>query len=233
MNRRRARVFPSLAPIAPLAPLAPLASLASLGAFAALTSLAVLVPTTARAADPAARGWVFLADGQASAVFANGYPSNAQQLGDASNYVSTGAMGGGQGTFAVLSSFHPRVAFGLWGSYGGTWNDLYVSKGGGGGVRVELLPFAEGWLAPVGFHGAFGVGTATVMRRDGTGHGADATQSFVSFGAFRDVPFVTFETFGHGHLTWGPSLGYDLIFSRDFARHSANAGLRITFATLP
>ena len=199
---------------------------------AALASALALLSASsiARADDPAARGWVFLADAQGSLAFADGYPNDVQKIGDPAYQVISGALGGGRGTFAALASLHPRVAFGLWGTYGSTLNATYRGKTGGGGVRVELLPFSEGWLAPVGFHGSFGVGSASVERRDGTGSPAETAQSTIMIGAFRDMPLVTFES---SRLTWGPTLGYGIVFSRDFLYQSVDAGLRMTFVTAP
>ena len=192
----------------------------------ALASLSSL----AHAEDPPGRNWVFLADAQGSLAFASGYPNDIQKIGDPLALTTTGASGGGGGTFAALASLHPRVAFGLFGSYGVALNGTYRSSAAGGGLRVELLPFSEGWLAPLGLHGSFGVGTATAERRDGVGDTAGTTQSLVAVGAFRDMPLATFES---SRLTWGPTAGYSVVFSRDFARHSADLGLRLTWVTNP
>ncbi len=192
-------------------------------AFASLSSVA-------RAEDPQGRGWVFLADAQASLAFASGYPSDIQKIGDPLYLTTTGASGGGGGTFAALASLHPRVAFGVFGSYGVALNGTYRSSGAGGGVRVELLPFSEGWLAPLGFHGSFGVGNANAERRDGVGDAAGTTQSLVAIGAFRDSTLATFEG---SRLTWGPTAGYSAVFSRDFARQSLDLGLRLAWVTNP
>ncbi len=196
----------------------------------ALALAVVTIPTAALADDPAARGWVFLADAQGSLAFADGYPNDVQKIGDPSYRVVSGAVGGGRGTFSVLASLHPRVAFGLWATYGAALSSTYLAKVGGGGVRVELLPFSEGWFAPVGFHGSFGVGTSSVERRDGAGTAANTTQSTILVGAFRDMPLATFE---HSRLTWGPTAGYGIVFSRDFLHQSFDAGLRLTFVTTP
>jgi hypothetical protein len=183
-----------------------------------------------RADEPAGRGWVFLTDVQGSLAFANGYPNDIQKIGDPAYETTTGATGGGTGTFAVLASLHPRVAFGLWGAYGLALNGTYASRLAGGGIRVELLPFGDGWLAPVGFHGSFGVGDANAKRRDDVGDAAGTTQSAVALGLFRDTTLVDFEG---SRLTWGPTLGYSTVFSRDFARQAVDAGVRFAFVTKP
>lgn len=198
----------------------------SIFAALALASLS----SSARAEDPPGRGWVFLADAQGSLAFANGYPNDVQKIGDPLYLTNSGASGGGGATFAALASLHPRVAFGLFGTYGLTLNGTYRTSGAGGGLRVELLPFSEGWLAPLGFHGSFGVGSAKAERRDGTGEAAGTTQSLVALGAFRDTTLATFES---SRLTWGPTAGYSAIFSRDFVRHSVDLGLRLTWVTNP
>jgi hypothetical protein len=193
-------------------------------------ALPLALAGAARADDPAGRGWVFLADVQGSLAFANGYPNDIQKIGDPAYETTTGATGGGVGTFAALASLHPRVAFGLWGAYGAAMNGTYATGLAGGGVRVELLPFSEGWLAPVGLHGSFGVGNAKAERRDGVGDAAGTTQSAVALGVFRDTTLVAFEG---SRLTWGPSFGYSTVFSRDFARHAIDAGVRLAYVTNP
>ncbi len=196
-----------------------------------LAALAIAsLSSSARAESPPGRGWVFLADAQGSLAFANGYPSDVQKIGDPLFLTSTGATGGGGATFAALASLHPRVAFGLFGTYGVALNGTYRTSAAGGGLRVELLPFSDGWLAPLGFHGSFGVGTASAEHRDGTGESAGTTQSLVSLGVFRDSTLATLE---NSRLTWGPTAGYGAVFSRDFVRHALDLGLRLTWVTNP
>jgi hypothetical protein len=196
----------------------------------ALLLALVCVSSAARAEEPPARSWVFLADAQTSLAFASGYPSDVQKIGDPLFLTTTGASFGGGTTLAALASLHPRVAFGVFGSCGLALNGTYRTSGAGGGLRVELLPFSDGWFAPVGFHSSFGVGNASAERRDGVGDAAGTTQSLVAVGAFRESTLIQFEG---SRLTWGPTAGYSAVFSRDFARHSVDLGLRLAWVTNP
>jgi hypothetical protein len=159
----------------------------------------------------------------------SGYPNDVNRIGDPSAYSASGAMLGSGGSVFVMGALADYVNFGVWFGAVRASNGDFRSSGRGGGFRVEAFPLYR--LVPAlkdfGVMARFGIGGANLdTTLPGNYPGADGTQSYLGAGVFQE--FRIFKMLG-GHVSIGPALDYDAIFSRSIEWHGMTLGGRFVF----
>lgn len=199
------------------------------------SAAAAAVPTGERATPPDLDAPARLRSGVvigltlgAGVAGASGYPNSASEIGDPAYYSASGFMTGMSNTLFVMGALADYLNFGFW--LGGTSfkNGDWRSSGTGAGLRVEAFPLIALYppLAGLGLLGKFGIGGAKLTSSNPALPEANGVQSFLGGGAFYEWSFG--KLFG-GHFGLGPSLEYDVIWSRPFEQNSLLASLRIVF----
>jgi hypothetical protein len=161
-------------------------------------------------------------------VGASGYPNDVSRIGDPAFYSASGFMYGTSESVLVLGALTDYLSFGFWFTRANDANKGWTSTGEGGGLRVEVFPFAVLFprLAGLGAAAQFGLGSGKLTSKTPGLPNAEGTSSFAGVGAFYEW---TFWQFGHGHFAAGPVLEYDAIWSQPFERHGLVASARLVF----
>jgi hypothetical protein len=159
---------------------------------------------------------------------ASGYPNSSSQIGDPAFYSASGFMTGTSGSLFVMGALADYLNFGLWFGSGSYRNGDWRSGGAGAGLRVEAFPlvYVCPRLAGLGVLGQFGIGGANLTSSNPAHPEASGVQSFLGSGLFYEWSFG--KLFG-GHFAVGPSLEYDVTWSRPFERNGLLASGRIVF----
>lgn len=161
-------------------------------------------------------------------VGASGYPNEVSKIGDRNYYSASGLMTGTGESLFVMGALTDYLSFGFWYAHASASNADFRSNGDGGGLRVELFPFAVLMprLSGVGMVGQFGLGSGSLSLKKPGFPTAEGTSSFVGAGVFYEWSFG--QVLG-GHFGAGPTLEYDAIFSQPFERHGLIASARLVF----
>jgi hypothetical protein len=166
-------------------------------------------------------------------VGASGYPNDVNRIGDRNYYSASGLMTGTAESLFVMGALTDYLSFGFWYAHAAASNGDFRSNGDGGGLRVEVFPFAAltgialaPWLSGVGAVGQFGIGSGSLAVKRPGFPTAEGTQAFVGAGVFYEWSFA--HVLG-GHFGAGPNLEYDAIFSLPFERHGLIASARLVF----
>jgi hypothetical protein len=162
------------------------------------------------------------------AAGSSGYPNNASKINDPNYYSASDLLGGSGGTFLVMGALADYVNFGIWFG-GGTFESKdWKSTGGGAGLRVDLFPLyvLVPKLRDLAVFGQFGLGSTKLEAKAGGYEPAVGVQSYLGAGVFYE--WSLFRMLG-GHVSGGPSLEYDAIYSLSAERHSLMVGGRFAF----
>jgi hypothetical protein len=212
-----------------------LAAMLPLVLAASVAAAATAVPTGERVTPPDMDAPARLRSGVvvglslgAGVAGASGYPNASSQIGDPAYYSASGFMTGSSGSLFVMGALADYLNFGILFGSGSFRNGDWRSSGGGGGLRVEAFPLIALYprLAGLGLLGQFGIGGANLVSSNPAHPEASGVQSFLASGAFYEWSFG--KLFG-GHFGVGPSLDYEVIWSRPFERNGLLAGARIVF----
>jgi hypothetical protein len=160
---------------------------------------------------------------------ASGYPNDINHIGDSSYYSATSAMLGGGGGMFVMGALADWVNFGFWFGIVRGGNGDFKTTGRGIGFRVETFPLYKLFpaLSGLGVMGRFGIGSATIdTKLPGNYPQADGSQSYVGVGVFHE--WKVLRMLG-GHLSLGPTVDFDAIFSTSIEWHGTTVGGRIAF----
>jgi hypothetical protein len=159
---------------------------------------------------------------------ASGYPNSSSQIGDPAFYSASGFMTGSSGSLFVMGALADYLNFGFWFGSGSYRNGDWRSGGAGAGLRLEAFPLVYVYprLAGLGLLGQFGIGGANLTSSNPEHPEASGVQSFLGSGIFYEWSFGSL--FG-GHFGVGPSLEYDVTWSRPFERNGLVASGRIVF----
>lgn len=158
---------------------------------------------------------------------ASGYPNSARNIDKPEFYSATGTMFGNGGTFFVMGALADYFNVGFWFGGGSYKNEDFKSTGGGIGLRFEAFPlWTLGKQArDLGVRAQVGIGGASIeIQRPGDWPNAEGAQSVLGLGVFHES-----VRFAGNHLTVGPSLDYDVVFSRSITRHALGMGVRFVF----
>lgn len=158
----------------------------------------------------------------------SGYPNDSTKIDQPGYYSASGLLGGRGGSLFVMGALADYLNFGLMLSTATFQNGNWRSTGGGIGFRVEAFPLIRlaPKLADFGIFTQFGLGYTTLSAKAPGFPEADGLQSFIGVGAFYE--WKLWSMLG-GHVSAGPSLEYDAIFSRPIERHGALVGARLVF----
>ena len=163
----------------------------------------------------------------AGLVGASGYPNDSSKIGEQSYYSASGWMLGTAQSLFVMGALSDYISVGFWYAHATAANGDWRSNGNGGGLRVEVFPFAGiQRFAGLGLLGQFGLGGGSLSAKQPGYPEATGTQSFVLAGVFHEW------SSGHvlgGHFAIGPSLEYGAIWSQSFERHGLTANARLVF----
>jgi len=158
---------------------------------------------------------------------ASGYPNSAALIGNPSFYSSSPLLVGYSSTFFVLGALTDYLSFGPMVNIARFESDAWSSKGFGVGFRAEVFPLIRlvPALADTALYGQAGIGS-TELQAKGPFPSADGTQSFLGLGVHHELRLT--RLFG-GHLSGGPYVEYDAIFSEPAERHWLSFGLRLAW----
>lgn len=208
------------------------------GAVAATLTLAV-APREARAEtppeDPTLRKTaperraglvVGLAPGVAF-VGASGYPNNVTLIGNPDYYSESPLLVGSSTTLFVMGALADYLNFGPMVNVSRSETSSWKSTSLGIGFRVEVFPLVRLFptLADTAIYAQGGVGT-TELQAKGPFPSADGTQSYGAVGLHHEFRF--FRMLG-GHLSGGPYVEYDAVFTSPAERHWLATGFRLAF----
>jgi hypothetical protein len=166
---------------------------------------------------------------------ASGYPNNLTQIGNSDYYSASGWLAGTNETIFVMGALTDYFSFGFWFSHALYESPDWHSNSDGGGLRMEVFPFAltlpsVSSLAGLGVMAQFGLGSADLISKVTQTPGAMGTQSIAGVGVFYEWAF------GHvlgGHFAVGPSLEFDALWSQPMEQHGLVASLRFAFYQKP
>jgi hypothetical protein len=158
---------------------------------------------------------------------ASGYPNNARLIGNPDFYSQSPLLVGSSTTYFLMGAFTDYLSFGPMVNVAKLTSDHWTSTGVGVGFRAEVFPLLSLFprLADTAIFGEAGVG-ATELQAKGNFPSADGTQSFVGIGLHHEFRFFRFLG---GHLSGGPYVEYDAIFSTSAERHWASVGFRLAW----
>ncbi len=158
---------------------------------------------------------------------ASGYPNQASLVGNPEFYSESPLLVGTSTTYFLMGALTDYVSFGPMVNIATFESDKWRSTGFGIGFRGEVFPLLRVFppLADTAIYGQAGIGT-TELRAKGPYPSADGTQSFAGLGLHHELR--VFRLLG-GHVSGGPYLEYDAIFSTSAERHWASGGLRIAW----
>jgi hypothetical protein len=164
----------------------------------------------------------------AGVLGASGYPNDATEIGDPNFYSASGWMLCTSESLFLLGALTDYLSVGFWYAHAAASNKDWRSNGNGGGLRVEAFPLALvlPQFGGLGLLGEFGIGVGNLMSKTPGLPNSEGTQSFAAAGVFWEWSLV--HLLG-GHLSLGPSLEYDAIFSQSFERHGLLASARVAF----
>jgi hypothetical protein len=158
---------------------------------------------------------------------ASGYPNNARLVGNPDYYSQSPLLVGSSTTYFLMGALTDYLSFGPMVNIARFTSDKWTSKGVGIGFRAEVFPLIALFprLADTAIFGQAGVGS-TELQAKGNFPSADGTQSFLGIGLHHEFRF--FRALG-GHISGGPYVEYDAIFSTSAERHWASVGFRLAF----
>ena len=158
---------------------------------------------------------------------ASGYPNNARLVGNPDFYSESPLLVGSSTTYFLMGAFTDYLSFGPMVNVAKFASDNWTSSGLGIGFRAEVFPLLSLFprLADTAIFGQAGIGS-TELQAKGNFPSADGTQSFVGIGLHHE--FRLFRFLG-GHISGGPYVEYDAIFSTSAERHWASLGFRLAW----
>jgi hypothetical protein len=159
---------------------------------------------------------------------ASGYPNDINQIGDPNFYSASGWMLGTSETVFLLGALTDYLNVGFFYNHATYRNGDWHSGGNGGGLRLEVFPFALAYpqLAGLGAIAQFGIGGGNLTASGAQLPPAQGTQSIAGAGVLYEWSF--WHALG-GHFAAGPSIEYDAIWSQPFERHVLVASARLAF----
>jgi hypothetical protein len=158
----------------------------------------------------------------------SGYPNSYQRIDDPRFYSSSGPMVGGGGSLFLMGAIADYLNFGVFFGSRTYENSEFRSVGGAIGFRVEAFPLygISPRLRDFGLFSQLGYGFTTLRPKRIDAEAADGMQSQAGLGAFYE--WKLFRALG-GHVSGGPLVGYDVIFSPSIVRHEGSLGARLVF----
>ncbi len=158
---------------------------------------------------------------------ASGYPNNARLVGNPDFYSQSPLLVGASTTYFLMGALTDYLSFGPMVNIARFTSDKWTSNGVGIGFRAEVFPLISLFprLADTAIFGQAGIGS-TELQAKGNFPSADGTQSFLGIGLHHEFRF--FRALG-GHVSGGPYVEYDAIFSTSAERHWASVGFRLAF----
>jgi hypothetical protein len=158
---------------------------------------------------------------------ASGYPNNARLIGNPDFYSQSPLLVGASTTYFLMGALTDYLSFGPMVNVARFTSDKWTSTGFGIGFRAEVFPLLSLFprLADTALYGQAGVGT-TELQEKGNFPSADGTQSFLGIGLHHEFRFFRFLG---GHVSGGPYVEYDAIFSTSAERHWASLGFRLAW----
>ncbi|MBX3190043.1 MAG: hypothetical protein KF819_23660 [Labilithrix sp.] len=158
---------------------------------------------------------------------ASGYPNDSKLIGNPDYYSESPLLVGTSSSIFVMGALTDYLSFGPMVSSARMETEKWKSTGFGVGFRAEAFPFYRlvPRLADLAIYGMMGVG-ATELQAKGPYPGADGTQSFLGAGVHHEWRF--FRMLG-GHVSGGPYVEYDAIFSKPAERHWLSFGFRMAW----
>ncbi len=158
---------------------------------------------------------------------ASGYPNNARLVGNPDFYSESPLLVGSSTTVFLMGALTDYLSFGPMVNIAKFSSATWTSKGFGVGFRAEVFPLLSLFpaLADTALYGEAGVGS-TELQAKGNFPSADGTQSFLGIGLHHELRF--FRVLG-GHVSGGPYVEYDAIFSTSAERHWASLGFRFAW----
>jgi hypothetical protein len=158
---------------------------------------------------------------------ASGYPNNARLVGNPDFYSESPLLVGSSTTYFLMGALTDYLSFGPMVNVARFTSEKWTSTGLGVGFRAEVFPLISIFprLADTAIFGQAGVGT-TELQAKGDFPSADGTQSFLGIGVHHEFRFFRFLG---GHVSGGPYVEYDAIFSTSAERHWASVGLRLAW----
>jgi hypothetical protein len=160
----------------------------------------------------------------------SGYPNDSTKIDVAGYYSQSDLLFGAGGSLFVMGALADYLNFGFWFGRASYGSSDWRSSGSGGGFRVEGFPLyvLVPKLRDLGIFTQLGLGSTSLEVKSTTASypKADGVQSFIGAGAFYE--WRLFDMIG-GHVAAGPSLEYDVTYSRSIERHGVLAGGRLVF----
>jgi hypothetical protein len=158
---------------------------------------------------------------------ASGYPNDVKRIGNPDFYSSSALLPGYSMSWFLMGALTDWLDVGPFVNVATFENDRWKSTGAGGGLRVEVFPFASicPCVADLALYMQLGFG-ATTLRAKGPYPTADASQSFLGLGVHDELRLGRFLG---GHAAAGPYLEYDTIVANNAERHWLSGGLRIAW----
>ena len=158
---------------------------------------------------------------------ASGYPNSSKVIGNPDFYSESPLMVGGSFSLLVMGAITDYLTFGAVLTNARFETEKWKSTGFGFGFRAEVFPLVRAFptLADTAIYGQAGIG-ATELQAKGPFPSADGTQSFLGLGVHHEFRF--FKMLG-GHVSGGPFVEYNAIFSDPAERHWLSVGFRLSF----
>jgi len=158
---------------------------------------------------------------------ASGYPNNVGLLGNQDYYSQSPLLVGSSVSYFLMGALTDWLNFGPVVTIASAETDAWKSSAFGVGFRGEVFPFYRLFptLADTAAYAQVGVGS-TQLEAKGPYPNSDGTQSFAGIGLHHE--FRLTRLFG-GHLSGGPYVEYDAVFSQPSERHWGSIGFRLAF----
>lgn len=156
----------------------------------------------------------------------SGYPNNATQIDKPEFYSASGLLGGASHTLLVGGAISDYVnVLGFYNS-SSFQSASWKSSGGGVGLRLEGYPLLSlsRALSALSVFGQFGIGFSELRYKKDALPKAEGSESLVGVGA--SYEFRIAKLFS-GHMAVGPTVEYNLTFTRSFQRDTGVFGLRL------
>lgn len=158
---------------------------------------------------------------------ASGYPNDPKVIGNPDFYSESPLLVGTSGSLFVMGALTDYLSFGPMIHSARMETEKWRSTGFAVGFRLDVFPLYRlvPRLADLAVYGMMGVG-ATELQAKGPYPSADGTQSFLGGGVHHEWRF--FRMLG-GHVSGGPFVEYDAIFSSSAERHLLSLGFRVAW----